>query len=122
MKPRFTALKGVADVLPPETGLWRKIENTACLVMGAYGYEEIRPPVMEQTGLFLRSIGGSSDIVAKEMYTFTDKGERSVSLRPEGTASIVRAYVEHNLSARPAPQKFFRQQPACFQVQNFDLG
>ncbi len=111
MKPRFTALKGVADVLPPETGLWRKIENTACLVMGAYGYEEIRPPVMEQTGLFLRSIGGSSDIVAKEMYTFTDKGERSVSLRPEGTASIVRAYVEHNLSSRPAPQKFFYSGP-----------
>ena len=107
MKPRFTALKGVADVLPPETGLWRKILNAAGLVMSAYGYEEIIPPVMEQSELFLRSIGDSSDIVSKEMYTFTDKGGRSVSLRPEGTASIVRAYVEHNLASRPAPQKFF---------------
>ena len=107
MRPRFTALKGVADVLPPETGLWRKIENAACLVMGSYGYDEIKPPVIEQTELFSRSIGDSSDIMAKEMYTFTDKGGRSVSLRPEGTASIVRAYVEHNLSSRPAPQKFF---------------
>ncbi len=107
MRPRFTALKGVADVLPPETSLWRKIENAAAGVMGAYGYDEIIPPVIEQTGLFLRSIGDSSDIVAKEMYTFTDKGGRSVSLRPEGTASIVRAYVEHNLPVRPAPQKFF---------------
>lgn len=106
MKPRFTALKGVSDVLPPETGLWRKIENAACEVMGPYGYDEIKPPVMEQTELFLRSIGDSSDIVAKEMYSFTDKGGRNVSLRPEGTASIVRAYVEHNLSLRPAPQKF----------------
>ncbi len=111
MKSRFTALKGVADVLPPETGLWRKILNTAGLVMSAYGYEEIIPPVIEQTELFLRSIGDSSDIVSKEMYTFTDKGGRSVSLRPEGTASIVRAYVEHNLPARPAPQKFFYSGP-----------
>ena len=110
-KTRFTALKGIPDVLPPETLLWNKIENAACKVFSSFGYDEIRPPIMEQTELFLRSIGPSSDIVAKEMYSFTDKGERNVSLRPEGTASVVRAYVEHNLSARPAPQKFFYRGP-----------
>ncbi len=111
MKTRFTALKGAPDVLPPETNLWGRIENAACEVFAAYGYDEIKTSIIEPAELFLRSIGASSDIVAKEMYSFTDKGGRSVSLRPEGTASVVRAYVEHNLSLRPAPQKFFYRGP-----------
>ncbi|MDA8171502.1 MAG: histidine--tRNA ligase [Nitrospiraceae bacterium] len=111
MKARFTALKGAPDVLPPETHLWSKIENAACEVFCAYGYDEIKTPILEPAELFLRSIGSSSDIVAKEMYSFTDKADRSISLRPEGTAGVVRAYVEHNLSLRPAPQKFFYRGP-----------
>ena len=110
-KGRFPALRGIPDVLPPETSLWNKIENAACEVFGSYGYDEIRPPVMEPTELYLRSIGPSSDIVSKEMYSFTDKGGRGISLRPEGTAGVVRAYVEHNLAMLPAPQKFFYRGP-----------
>ena len=110
-KGRFPALRGIPDALPPETLLWSRIENAACEVFGDYGYDEIRTPVMEPTDLFLRSIGESSDIVSKEMYSFTDKGGRDISLRPEGTAGVVRAYVEHNLSALPAPQKLFYRGP-----------
>lgn len=111
MSPRLPALKGVQDVLPPDTYLWQDVEQKAREIFGAYGFEEIRVPVIEQTELFLRSIGETTDIVEKEMYSFTDKGRRNVSLRPEGTAGVVRAYVEHHLSNRPSPQKFFYSGP-----------
>ncbi len=111
MKPRFHALKGVEDILPPDTYLWRDIERKAMQAFGPCGFEEIKIPIIEHTELFLRSIGETTDIVEKEMYTFTDKGGRSVTLRPEGTAPVVRAYVEHNLATRPSPQKFFYRGP-----------
>lgn len=107
----ISAVKGVSDVMPPEIHVWRHIENTAMAVFGAYGFMEYRPPVIEYTQVFTRSIGETSDIVEKEMYTFTDKGDRSVTLRPEGTAPIVRGYVQHNLHTLPSPQKYFYMGP-----------
>ncbi|GAB4483572.1 MAG: histidine--tRNA ligase [Thermodesulfovibrionales bacterium] len=104
---RHQTLKGMQDILPPDISLWQRVEAAAKEIFGAYGFQEIRFPVVEATGVFVRSIGEQTDIVEKEMYTFEDKGGRSVSLRPEGTASVVRAYVQHNLQSLPAPVKFF---------------
>ena len=103
---QYKALKGMQDILPPEIYLWQKVESVAREVFSSYGFREIRLPVVESTSVFTRSIGENTDIVEKEMYTFTDKGDRSVSLRPEGTASVVRCYVEKNLHTLPSPQKF----------------
>jgi histidyl-tRNA synthetase len=103
---KYSAVKGVQDVLPPDVYLWQRVEAVAEEVFGAFGFQEIRPPVMEFTDVFVRSIGETSDIVEKEMYTFDDKGGRSITLRPEGTAPIVRSYVQHHLYNRPSPQKF----------------
>lgn len=104
-------LKGMQDILPPDIFFWQKVEQTARQIFSVYGFQEIRTPIMEATTVFSRSIGENTDIVEKEMYTFTDKGDRSVSLRPEGTASVVRSYVEHHLDKLPAPQKFFYSGP-----------
>jgi histidyl-tRNA synthetase len=90
-------LKGFRDLLPDETPLWQQIEGAARRVFGRYGFEEIRLPLLEETALFCRSIGEATDIVEKEMYTFTDTGGTSVTLRPEATASAVRAYLENGL-------------------------
>jgi histidyl-tRNA synthetase len=109
--PRFNALKGVQDIVPPESSLWQKVEAVAQEVFSLYGFQEMRLPIMESTNLFTRSIGETTDIVEKEMYTFPDKAGRSITLRPEGTASVVRAYVEHHLYTLPAPQKFFYSGP-----------
>ena len=99
------------DILPPDTFLWQSVEQTARRIFSAFGFQEIRVPVLEATSVFSRSIGEQTDIVEKEMYTFTDKGGRSVSLRPEGTASVVRSYVENNLHSLPSPQKFYYSGP-----------
>jgi histidyl-tRNA synthetase len=104
---RYSAVKGVQDILPPDIYIWQRIEGAAKEVFGSYGFQEIRPPIMEPTAVFVRSIGETTDIVEKEMYTFEDKGGRSVTLRPEGTAPIVRCYVENHLYNLPSPQKFF---------------
>jgi histidyl-tRNA synthetase len=96
-------LKGFRDILPEETPVWRRVEAVAAKVFGGYGFEEIRLPLLEETPLFKRSIGEATDIVEKEMYTFSDPGDTSVTLRPEGTASAVRAYVENGL-ARSNPK------------------
>lgn len=90
-------LKGFKDLLPGETPLLRRVEATAQEVFRRYGFEELRLPLLEETALFRRSIGEATDIVEKEMYTFTDTGGTSVTLRPEGTASAVRAYLENGL-------------------------
>jgi histidyl-tRNA synthetase len=103
---KYSAVKGVQDVFPPDVYLWQRVEAVAAQVYGAFGFQEMRPPIMEFTDVFVRSIGETSDIVEKEMYTFDDKGGRSITLRPEGTAPIVRSYVQNHLYNRPAPQKF----------------
>ena len=100
-------IKGVKDPLPEETPRWRLIEETARRWAGRYGFHEIRIPIFEVTTLFARSIGASTDIVEKEMYTFPDRDGTSLTLRPEGTAGTVRAYIEHNRAAIPVPQKYF---------------
>jgi histidyl-tRNA synthetase len=100
------AIKGVKDLLPEETPRWRLIEDTAKRWARCYGFQEIRVPIFETTTLFARSIGASTDIVEKEMYTFADRDGTSLTLRPEGTAGTVRAFIEHNRAADPRPQKY----------------
>jgi histidyl-tRNA synthetase len=82
-------LRGVKDILPDEIGLWQYIESNGRDIFNIYGYKEIRTPVIEEASLFIRSIGGATDIVQKEMYVFNDRGGRTIALRPEATASIV---------------------------------
>jgi histidyl-tRNA synthetase len=94
----ITSQKGTRDLLPPETRVWNRVEAVAREVFALYGFDEIRTPVFEATELFVRSVGEGTDIVHKEMYTFTDRGGRSVTLRPENTAGVARAYVEHRLA------------------------
>ena len=94
----IASVKGTRDLLPPETRVWNRVEAAAREVFALYGFDEIRTPVLESTELFVRSVGESTDIVHKEMYTFTDRGGRSVTLRPENTAGVARAYVEHALA------------------------
>ncbi len=99
---KFTAVKGMSDILPPESELWQSIEQTARSVFELYGYGEIRTPILEQAELFRRGVGDTTSIVEKEMYTFEDRGGDVLSLRPEGTASVVRAYIESGAaSAEP---------------------
>ena len=100
-------IRGFKDILPEETGLWQHIEATAREIFADFGYGEIRIPLLERTELFARSIGTSTDIVEKEMYSFTDRNGSSLTLRPEATASVVRAYVEHKLYARDPIQKLY---------------
>lgn len=100
-------IKGVKDLLPTETPRWGLIETAARRWAGLYGYREIRLPIFESTELFARSIGATTDIVEKEMYTFADRDGSSLTLRPEGTAGAVRSYIEHNLGGSPLPQKLF---------------
>ena len=91
-------LKGTRDILPGEIEKWKYVEETARSVMSSYGFDDIRVPVIESTELFLRGVGDTTDVVQKEMYIFDDKGGRSIALRPEGTAGVVRAYIENGLS------------------------
>lgn len=101
------SIKGVKDILPDEIRRWQTIEAAARRLSGLYGFREIRVPIFELTELFARSIGASTDIVEKEMYTFADRDGKLLTLRPEGTAGVVRAYIEHNLSASATAQKYF---------------
>lgn len=102
-----TGPRGTKDILPDTVGQWLHIEKTVRDICGLYGYKELRTPVFEHTELFLRGIGETTDVVEKEMYTFTDRGERSLTLRPENTAAAVRAYLEHKLYADAALTKLF---------------
>ncbi len=109
MKTRFAALRGTRDLLPGELETWRFVERTARDLFARYGFREIRTPVLESTELFARSVGASTDIVHKEMYTF-QRGDESVCLRPENTASVARALVEHSLHRSIAagyPERLF---------------
>lgn len=105
MKQSIKSIKGTQDVLPNESYKNQFIEHSALEIAEKYGYKEIRTPVFEYTELFQRGVGDTTDVVQKEMYTFLDKGERSITLRPEGTAGAVRAFLEHGLSNEPMPQK-----------------
>jgi histidyl-tRNA synthetase len=111
-KPRkFQAIKGVRDLLPAETPVWNHVEGTARAVFATFGFSEIRLPIFEPTELFARSIGLDTDVVSKEMYTFEDRDESMISLRPEATASVCRAYIEHSMQQLPQPVKLYYMGP-----------
>ena len=104
---RIEAPRGTHDVLPSDQPLWRKVTREMERLCALYGYRRIQTPVFEDTELFARTSGAGSDIVQKEMYTFEDRGGRSLTLRPEGTAPICRAYVEHGMHREPQPVKLY---------------
>ena len=108
---KFQAIKGVRDLLPAETPLWNHVEETAHAVFGTFGFNEIRLPIFEPTELFARSIGLDTDVVSKEMYTFEDRDESMISLRPEATASVCRAYIEHSMQQLPHLVKLYYMGP-----------
>jgi len=104
---RIQAIRGVKDIMPDEIEKWRWVENKANQVFNRYGFNEIRLPIFEKTKLFSRGIGETTDIVEKEMYTFEDRSGEMVTLRPEGTASAVRAFIEHKMYTTQTVQKFY---------------
>jgi histidyl-tRNA synthetase len=108
---KFQAVKGVRDILSPETALWNHVEQVAREVFASYAFQEIRLPIFEETELFSRSVGTDTDLVGKQMYTFADGEEGSVSLRPEATASVVRAYIEHGMHTLPGDVKLYYSGP-----------
>lgn len=103
----FKSIKGVKDILPDQMNRWHLVEDTAQRLATRYGYQEIRIPIFEQTDLFVRSIGGETDVVEKEMYTFPDRDGTSLTLRPEGTAGVVRSFLEHRLGDHPRFNKLY---------------
>ncbi|MDO4540773.1 MAG: histidine--tRNA ligase, partial [Syntrophomonadaceae bacterium] len=105
------APRGTYDILPPASRRWQEMERVMRDISSRYGYQEIRFPVFEHTELFERGVGETSDIVSKEMYTFNDKGDRSITLRPEGTASCARALTEHSAYAGVLPVKWYYMGP-----------
>jgi histidyl-tRNA synthetase len=112
MAERFQAPRGTFDVLPADAALRERIEVAAREALGRAGYQRIETPAFEDTELFARGVGESTDVVRKEMFTFDDQGGRSITLRPEGTASIVRAYLEHGMQKLPQPVKLWWHGPA----------
>lgn len=113
--------KGTKDVLPEESFKWKYVENIAEETFENYGFREIRVPTFEYTELFERGVGDTTDVVQKEMYTFEDKGGRSITLRPEGTAGAIRAYIENGLSSKPSPFKVWYRMP-MFRYENVQKG
>ena len=103
----ITAIKGIKDILPEDAPTWNYVESIARQIFSVFGLREIRVPIMEKTELFKRSIGETTDIVEKEMYTFRDRDEELLTLRPEATASVIRAYIEHNMMAADQITKLF---------------
>src|SRR5579863_8200682 len=119
-KRQFRAIKGTRDILPPDSTLWNWFEQSARDVFESYNFREIRLPIFEETSLFARSVGGETDIVSKEMYSFPDRSTSSdatadagdlISLRPEATASTMRAYIEHGMHALPGNVKLYYMGP-----------
>ncbi|MBE6072564.1 MAG: histidine--tRNA ligase [Clostridium butyricum] len=121
MAMELQAPKGTKDMLPEDAYKWQYIEGTFREVAKAYGIREIRTPVFEHTELFLRGVGDTTDIVQKEMYTFNDKGNRSITLKPEGTAPAVRAFIENRLFNEAQPTKLYYVTPA-FRYENVQKG
>ena len=105
------AIKGTRDILPPASTTWNRVEAVARGVFTAYNYQEIRTPIFEETALFARGVGEETDIVSKEMYTWVDRDGTSLTLRPENTASVIRAYIEHRMDQIPGPKKLYYMGP-----------
>ncbi|MCL2088536.1 MAG: histidine--tRNA ligase [Oscillospiraceae bacterium] len=117
----ITAPRGTGDILPADSYKWRYAEGVIARIAEKYGFGEIRTPVFEHTELFNRSVGDTTDVVQKEMYTFTDKGNRSITLRPEGTAGAVRAVLEHGLANELLPLKLYYF-TSCFRYEKPQAG
>lgn len=117
----ITAPKGTEDLLPQDSYKWQYLEKKFKKTADLFNYKEIRVPTFEHTELFERGVGDTTDVVEKQMYTFTDKGGRSVTLRPEGTASVVRSFLQNSLYALPLPMKAFYN-IACFRYENKQKG
>ncbi|MEO8890355.1 MAG: ATP phosphoribosyltransferase regulatory subunit, partial [Coleofasciculaceae cyanobacterium] len=117
------ALRGTRDILPEEVGYWQKVEAIAKSILELAAYQEIRPPIFERTELFERGIGEATDVVGKEMYTFNDKATppRSITLRPEGTAGVLRAFIENSLYATGGVQRLWYMGP-MFRYENPQAG
>ena len=113
--------RGTKDILPKEVYKWNYVENKFREICALYGYEEMRTPIFEHTEVFTRSVGDTTDIVQKEMYTFTDKGDRQLSLKPEGTAGTIRSFIENKLYADTQPTKLFYITP-CFRYERPQAG
>ncbi len=107
----ITCVRGTRDILPDEIHLWHLVERESAAIFDRYGFEELRLPIFEVTELFARGIGDTTDIVEKEMYTFTDRNDQSLTLRPEGTASLVRAYIQHQLYKDGGTRKLYYAGP-----------
>ena len=101
------SVKGMRDLLPPSTGVWNEVEAVARRIFARFNYHEIRTPILEEMALFSRSVGEETDIVSKEMYTFEDRDGSVLAMRPENTASVLRAYIEHRLDQQPGVQKVY---------------
>ena len=114
-------LKGTRDILPKEVVTWQYIEAKAKELFKKYGYNEIRTPIIESLDLFQRGVGETTDVVQKEMYNFEDKGGRKIALRPEGTAGVVRAYIEDGLSSEPSPLKLWYKM-SMYRYENVQKG
>lgn len=114
-------LKGTRDILPSEISKWQYIEGIAKNIFENYGFKEIRVPVIEESKLFQRGVGEQTDVVQKEMYIFEDKGGRSIALRPEGTAGVIRAYIENGMSSLPSPLKVYYRMP-MYRYENVQKG
>ncbi|MBQ0078867.1 MAG: histidine--tRNA ligase [Eubacterium sp.] len=115
------APKGTKDMMPEEAYKWQYIEKEFAKLCDLYGFQEIRTPIFEHTELFKRGVGDSTDIVQKEMYSFQDFGKRDITLKPEGTAGVVRAFTEHKIFAGPQPTKFYYNTP-CFRYEKPQSG
>lgn len=120
--PLTKAPKGTKDVLPQEVYLWHRMENIMRDACRRFGFREIRVPTFEHTELFLRGVGDTTDVVQKEMYTFEDKGGRSITLKPEGTAGVARAFIEHQLANAPLPQKMYYLNSPVFRYERPQAG
>ncbi|MEW6430984.1 MAG: histidine--tRNA ligase [Myxococcota bacterium] len=121
MSQKLAGVKGMNDLLPPQIETWQRIESCARRLFGNYGYAEIRTPIVEDTALFVRSVGEVTDIVKKEMYTFEDRGGRSITLRPEGTAPAARAYIEHGVANTEPVTRWFYMGP-MFRYERMKTG
>ncbi|HEU5228218.1 MAG TPA: ATP phosphoribosyltransferase regulatory subunit, partial [Ktedonobacteraceae bacterium] len=127
MPEQFRALQGFKDILPEEEPYWRFVEQTAMQVTQLYGYQRIETPLLEETSLFRRTSGEGTDIVEKEMYSFDDRADKeghrlNLSLRPEGTAGVVRAYLEHGMFKLPQPVKLYYLRTPMFRREKPQAG
>ncbi len=118
---KYKVPKGTRDILPQEISRWQRVEHLFAEICGEFGYKEIRIPTFEQTEVFARGVGETTDVVQKEMYTFPDKGGRSLTLRPEGTAGVVRSFIENGMASYTSPVRLFYNITA-FRYENVQKG